>query len=137
LNLQRSTRRRAIHERGGASLDSDIPPTPELAHLRELYREPFAEALRSALAGLSDRDRALMRLYHAEGVALEALAALYRVHLSTVSRWLACAREQVAETTLRHLRERLDVGATDAGSIAGLVLKQLDVSLFRYLGDGR
>jgi RNA polymerase sigma-70 factor (ECF subfamily) len=78
-----------------------------------------------------------MRLYHGEGLALEALAALYRVHLSTVSRWLTCAREQIAEATLRHLRERLGVGPSEAESIAGLVLKQLDVSLLRYLHDAR
>jgi RNA polymerase sigma-70 factor, ECF subfamily len=134
LNLQRSMRRKTTHEAAAASVKFDTSMTPELAYLHEHYREPFTAALRMAIAGLSDRDRVLMRLYHREGVALEALAALHRVHVSTVSRWLTCAREQVAEATLRTLRERLSVGPSEAESIAALVLKQLDVSLLRYLG---
>jgi RNA polymerase sigma-70 factor (ECF subfamily) len=133
LNLKRAARRAPSSE---AELDAalDVNVGPELAHLRERYRSAFAQALREALAQLSDRERTLLRLYHAEGLGLEPLGALYRVHLSTVSRWLTAAREKVATETLRRVRERLGVGGTDAGSIAQLVLSQVDVSLLRLLG---
>lgn len=132
LNLKRAARRGpSSDERMDEALEVNVGP--ELAHLKERYRPIFAEALREALAQLSDRERTLLRLYHAEGLPLEPLGALYRVHLSTVSRWLTAARENLASETLRRVRERLGVGGTDAGSIAQLVLSQIDVSLLRLL----
>lgn len=137
LNMRRGAQRSAAA--GKASIEGELGAglSPELAYLQEHYREAFAEALRAALADLSDRDRTLLRLYHVDGLSLEAMAALYRVHLSTVSRWLTCARAQVADGTSRHLRERLGVGRSDVDSIAALVMSQIDVSLTRLLGGGR
>jgi RNA polymerase sigma-70 factor (ECF subfamily) len=137
LNLRRGAQRAATA--GRASVEGALTETlsPELAYLKERYREAFAEALAAAVNELSDRDRALLRLYHVDSLQLEAMAALYRVHLSTVSRWLTRAREQVAEATTRHLQGRLGVGASDVNSIAALVLSQIDVSLTRLLGGSR
>lgn len=137
LNMRRSDQRAAAA--GKASMEGELGAglSPELAYLQERYREAFADALRGAVADLSDRDRTLLRLYHVEGLSLEPMAALYRVHLSTVSRWLTCAREQVAEATSRRLREHLGVGRSDVESIAALVVSQIDVSLTRLLGGGR
>lgn len=129
-------------KRGASPTATEAEPTddalgaqlgPELAYLKAHYRGAFSEALRDALAGLSDRDRTLLRLYHVEALSLDAIAALYRVHLSTVSRWLSRAREEVAQTTTRTLCERLGVGASAAQSIAALVLSQVDLSLIRLL----
>jgi RNA polymerase sigma-70 factor (ECF subfamily) len=47
LNLQRSSRRKATHEKAAASLDFDVALTPELVYLSVHYRLPFAEALRT------------------------------------------------------------------------------------------
>jgi RNA polymerase sigma-70 factor (ECF subfamily) len=137
LNMKRGDQRAAAA--GKASIERELGAglSPELAYLQEHYREAFAEALRATLADLSDRERTLLRLYHVDGLSLEAMAALYRVHLSTVSRWLTCARAQVADGTARHLRERLGVGRSDVDSIAALVMSQIDVSLTRLLGGGR
>ncbi|WP_394833013.1 sigma-70 family RNA polymerase sigma factor [Pendulispora rubella] len=136
LNLKRQARRASAREEAaGTEGLAAASVSPELAYAREQYREAFGEALRATIAELSARDRTLLRLYHAEGVALEALAALYRVHLSTVSRWLTCAREQLSEATLRRLRERLRVGPSDAESIAALLMSQLDVSLVRLFRE--
>lgn len=118
----------------GAGLSPELHP--ELRFLQAHYKEPFTEALRESLGVLSDRERTLLRLYHVDGLSLEAMAALYRVHLSTVSRWLGRARMRVAETTTELLRERLGVGASEVDSIAALVLSQVDLSLMRLLGGG-
>ena len=138
LNLRRSAKRAAaVDERASMEEALTSGSSPELAYLKERYRAAFTEALEAAVAGLSDRDRALLRLYHVDGLSLEAVAALYRVHLSTVSRWLTCARESVAGATSSHLRERLGVGRSDVDSIAALLMSQLDVSLTRLLGGPR
>ena len=134
LNLRRGERTQATAERRS---EDPLPArlAPELVHLQARYREPFARALETALAGLTDRDRALLRLYHAESLPLEQIGALYRVHLSTVSRWLTRARQSVADRTLEILRERLEIGGSDAESIARLVMSQLDLSLIRLLRE--
>ncbi|RKH20055.1 sigma-70 family RNA polymerase sigma factor [Corallococcus sp. CA047B] len=136
LNLKRSEARAesTAREPIESAMGDDLGP--ELNHLRSRYREAFAEAVRAALGQLTDRDRTLLRLYHVESLSLDAIAALYRVHLSTVSRWLSRAREQVAESTTRHLCERLGVGASSVDSIAALVVSQVDLSLTRLLGTG-
>ena len=138
LNLRRSAQRAAAADQR-ASMEEALTSgaSPELAYFKERYRAVFTEALEAAIAGLSDRDRALLRLYHVDGLSLEAMAALYRVHLSTVSRWLTCARESVADATSSHLRARLGVGRSDVDSIAALLMSQLDVSLTRLLGGPR
>ncbi|MFP2900284.1 sigma-70 family RNA polymerase sigma factor [Corallococcus sp. 4LFB] len=136
LNLKRSEARADAAVQDSVETAFGEQLGPELEHLRSRYREAFAEAVRAALGQLSDRDRTLMRLYHVEALALEAIAALYRVHMSTVSRWLSRAREQVAETTTRQLCERLGVGASSVDSIAALVVSQVDLSLTRLLGPG-
>lgn len=138
LNLRRGAKRAAAADRRASietALTSEL--SPDLAYLKERYRDAFAEALGAAVAGLSDRDRALLRLYHVDGLSLEAMAALYRVHLSTVSRWLTCARESVAEATSSHVRDRLGVDRSEVDSIAALVMSQIDVSLTRLLGGAR
>ncbi|WP_158625584.1 sigma-70 family RNA polymerase sigma factor [Corallococcus carmarthensis] len=136
LNLKRSEARADTAAQDSVESAFGEQLGPELEHLRSRYREAFTEAVRAALGQLSDRDRTLMRLYHVEALSLEAIAALYRVHLSTVSRWLSRAREQVAETTTRQLCERLGVGASSVDSIAALVVSQVDLSLTRLLGPG-
>ncbi|WP_394827436.1 hypothetical protein [Pendulispora albinea] len=136
LNLKRQARRTSAREDATrATAATVVALSPELACAREQYRDAFGEALRAAVSELSARDRTLLRLYHAEGVALEALGALYRVHLSTVSRWLTCARERIAETTLRRLSDELRLAPSDAESVAAMVMSQLDISLVRLLGD--
>ncbi|WP_121722129.1 sigma-70 family RNA polymerase sigma factor [Corallococcus sp. AB049A] len=136
LNLKRSETRADAAARESVEAAFGEQLGPELEHLRSRYREAFTEAVRSSLGELSDRDRTLMRLYHLEALSLEAIAALYRVHLSTVSRWLSRAREQVAQDTTRRLCERLGVSAASVDSIAALVVSQLDLSLTRLLREG-
>jgi RNA polymerase sigma-70 factor (ECF subfamily) len=132
LNLRRGERTQATAERRSAD---PLPQrlAPELVHLQARYREPFTRALETALGSLPDRDRALLRLYHAEELPLEQIGALYRVHLSTVSRWLTRARQSLADGTLEILRQQLEIGASEAESIARLVMSQIDVSLLRLL----
>nr|WP_277991504.1 sigma-70 family RNA polymerase sigma factor [Corallococcus macrosporus] len=136
LNLKRSEARADAVAQDSMETAFGEQLGPELDHLRSRYREAFTEAVRAALGQVSDRDRTLMRLYHVEALSLEAIAALYRVHMSTISRWLSRAREQVAETTTRQLCERLGVGASSVDSIAALVVSQVDLSLTRLLGPG-
>ncbi len=132
LNLRRGARRES---RRAPSVEEAVGAALDLAHVKERYREPFAASLREALRALPPDQRAMLRLYHVEGLSLEALAALYRVHPATASRRLARARERVAEGALRGLRERLGASASEVESLVPLVLSRLEVSFERLLGD--
>jgi RNA polymerase sigma-70 factor (ECF subfamily) len=108
---------------------------PELDLLKARYKREFEEALRAAFASLTAEQRAILRLSLVEGLALEAIGALYRVHLSTISRRLARAREAVAAEAHRLLRERLRLTPSELASLEGLVRSQLDVSLGSLLRE--
>jgi RNA polymerase sigma-70 factor (ECF subfamily) len=102
---------------------------PRLDDLRRRYRGDFAAAFRAALAALPVRERNLLRQHHMDGLTIDQLAGLYRVHRATAARWVARARTTLSGETRRRLMERLGVATQDADSIIRLVRSQLDLSL--------
>ncbi len=111
----------------------DREPDPELRHLKTLYRAEFRDALVAALAGLSDRLRAVLRLRFVEGLELAQIGRLYRVHESTASRWISGALEDIARATREALAARLAVSTATADSVARMVQSQLDLSIGQLL----
>jgi RNA polymerase sigma-70 factor (ECF subfamily) len=103
--------------------------TPELEYLKRMYRQDFERAFRAAIQALSARERTLLRQHFLDGVGINELAALYRVHRATIGRWLEHAREAVLATTRRHLMESLDVPRAEIESILRLVLSQVELNL--------
>jgi RNA polymerase sigma-70 factor (ECF subfamily) len=71
----------------------------------------------------------VLRLHLVEGLALERIGAMYRTHKSTVSRWLARARQQVLEGTRARLAERLRLSPDELHSLLRDVPGQLELSL--------
>jgi RNA polymerase sigma-70 factor (ECF subfamily) len=106
---------------------------PELAYLKERYKDEFERAFGEALATLSERDRLLMRLHLVSGLSVEAIGKMYNVSQSTASRWLAAARETVAAEVEQLLRARLKLARSEVESLAGLVASQMDLNLSRIL----
>ncbi|MCE9668521.1 sigma-70 family RNA polymerase sigma factor [Myxococcus stipitatus] len=130
LNLQRSEGRRARVEEDaevggltGGGLDV------ELDYLRQRHREDFRAALSDALAALSSRERTVLRLHVVEGLSLERIGAMYQTHKSTVSRWVAHARERVLVGARERLAERLQLSSDELHSLMRAVRSQLDLSL--------
>lgn len=111
----------------------DREPDPELRHLKTLYRAEFRAALTSAIAALTDRQRAVLRLRFVDGLELAQIGKLYRVHESTASRWVAQAIEGVAADARHRLIERLTITPATADSVARMVASQLDLSIARLL----
>lgn len=133
LNLKRDQRpAAAIDDALGELAAGDADP--EVRYLGTLYRAEFGAALREALGALSDRERALLRLHHVDGLKLAQIAALYRVHESTVSRWISAAAEAIAEGARRRLMARLSLSSESLDSVTRLVRSNLDLSLRRLLG---
>jgi RNA polymerase sigma-70 factor (ECF subfamily) len=76
---------------------------PELDYLRERHAAQFTAALHRALEGLSVRERNLLRQHYLDGLSLDALGELYRVHRATAARWVAGAREAVLQAVRAEL----------------------------------
>lgn len=109
---------------------------PELAILRERYREDVLASLRAAFDALAEpRDRNLLRLYYVDRVGVEQLGEMFGVHASTVSRWLAALRSQLADDTQERLAERLGIEGhpQDVASVIQMLRSQLDLTLSRVL----
>jgi RNA polymerase sigma-70 factor (ECF subfamily) len=106
---------------------------PELESLRARYAEPFRLAFRDAVRALPQDERNALRLNVAEGLNIEQIGNLYGVHRATVARWIARAREGIAENTRRLLAERLGMPAKDVESLVRLCQSRLDVG-FSVLG---
>jgi RNA polymerase sigma-70 factor (ECF subfamily) len=109
---------------------------PELELVKRRYSKEFEAAFRDALAGLSTRQRNVLRLHFVDGLAIDAIGAVHRVHRATAARWLASAREDVLDRTRSALRSRLHLTATEIDSLVAVVQSRLDVSLRALLASG-
>jgi RNA polymerase sigma-70 factor (ECF subfamily) len=132
LRMVRGRKRQAELD-GRYVLASDTLEDAEVAHLKRRYRVQFAEAFHAALGTLEPRDRNVLRQHYVDGLTMEEIAVVYRVHRITVLRWVERARAALAKETKRRLAGRLGIGKAELDSIIRLIRSQLDVSLRRYL----
>lgn len=104
-------------------------PAADLALVKARHKQDFEQALRAGLGALSSRDRLLLNLSIVEGFSLQRIGKMYGVDQSTVSRWLARARDQILETIRAELAARLGLDHRELESLVGLVGSQVDISL--------
>jgi RNA polymerase sigma-70 factor, ECF subfamily len=114
-----------------------VDPDPVIEKLKGRYREQLANAFREAMKGLSARDRTLLRYQVIDGLTIDDIGAIYRVHRATAARWLSMIRDELVERTERLLAESLGVDTGEAASIVRFVQSQLEVSVIRHLGPAR
>jgi RNA polymerase sigma-70 factor (ECF subfamily) len=74
-----------------------------------------------------------LRLNVVEGLNIDEIGALFKVHRSTVARWIAAARQQVLAGARQRLRVELGLSAGEFDSLAGVVRSQLDLSVAKIL----
>jgi RNA polymerase sigma-70 factor (ECF subfamily) len=110
---------------------ADARPDPELALLRARYQPEVRAALAAALARVPRRVRTLLRQHHLDGLSIDRLAPLHRVHRATVARWLAHAHEQLLADVHTGLRARLGpcLGDDELDSLVRLVRSQVGSDL--------
>jgi RNA polymerase sigma-70 factor (ECF subfamily) len=135
ITQQRADGRRQ-GERPAWSADDALlgPLDPELEYLKQRYAGQVHDAIVAAVASLTPREKALLRLHLKERLSIDRLGAMYGVNRATAARWLAAAREIVKERTIRQLRARLQLNPRECESLLGLVNSQLEVSVLRHLG---
>jgi RNA polymerase sigma-70 factor (ECF subfamily) len=105
----------------------------ELDYIRERYRGPFEQAFKQALLRLSQQERNVLRMYFLDGLTTVALGRVYRVHATTVARWIDRARAEVLREVRRSLAQNANVPAAEVDSLFGLLQSRFDLSLERLL----
>ena len=108
--------------------------SPEVDYVKERYRPQFKAAFQESLRALDTEQRNVLRLHVVEGLNIDEIGALFKVHRSTVARWIAAARQQVLAGARNRLRVELGLSAGEFDSLAGVVRSQLDLSVAKILG---
>ncbi len=116
---------------GGSAASGSGSPNPEVGFLKEEGAAELHRAIERTLAELSDRDRALLRLYFVEGMSLAALGRIYHVHESTMMRRVHALRERL----LDEVKKELGVDTVALASRVALVASRLDLHLGEHLRD--
>ena len=127
--LQRQSRREAVVDDDTLLHAFVTPGDAELEHAKARYVEEFKHAFSAALRGLPARDQTWLRQHVIDGLSIDQLGALYRVHRATAARNLQRARRAVLTATRERLASRLQVGPSELDSILRLIRSRLEVTL--------
>jgi RNA polymerase sigma-70 factor (ECF subfamily) len=106
---------------------------PELDYLKQTYRDAFREAFQLAIAGLTPRERTLLRQAVIHGLTVREVARMYGVHHATVARWLTHARDALAGAVHRELGRRLRLAPDELASVLALIRSRIELSIGRVL----
>jgi RNA polymerase sigma-70 factor (ECF subfamily) len=107
---------------------------PEIEYMKRTYSAEFKAAFSEALAALGAREQTLLRYHHVDGLNIDEIGAIYRIHRVTAFRWLEKAKELLVRSTLDILRKRLKLPANELDSVLRMIRSQIHLSLIRHLG---
>ncbi len=130
--------RRSVRETSdGALIEQAVLPAadPEIEYFKRRYQHQFMIACATALQRIDARDRALLRQSFVDGLTIDEIGALYRVHRATAARWLARAQLGLTKEIRAALIRTLDLQPAELRSVLRLIRSGLQVSL-RSLFDG-
>jgi RNA polymerase sigma-70 factor (ECF subfamily) len=106
---------------------------PELLVMQAQAKEQFDVAFREAIASLTERERNLLRQSYLDGLSIDELGDLYKVHRATIARWLNKATETLFDRTRTRLMEQLAMTPELCDSFLRILQSRLDVSIRHYL----
>ncbi len=129
LQMKRKDKRHVASDDDVADRLAAAEPNVEVALLRQRYARELADALKAALASLSERDRALLKMSIIDGLGIDDLCRLHGVHRATVARWVARGKQQILDEAVHILRRRLELPTGEVESLCRAIQSQLDFSL--------
>jgi len=130
LNAMRAFKREVPLDEAALAMTPCSDEDPELSHLRRRFAPEFGEAFASAVRALQSAERNLLRYHYIDGLNIDEIGAIYRVHRVTAARRLTRAREALILTTRRLLAERLRATPSELRS----VMRALDGAVDPTLG---
>lgn len=102
---------------------------PEQALLKSQMSAHFREAFRVALASLTADERNLFRLHLVEGLSIDRLAEMHRIHRSTAARRAERLKGLLLERTRRHLADFIGLAGEEVDSALKSIRNGWDLSL--------
>jgi RNA polymerase sigma-70 factor (ECF subfamily) len=131
LSTTNRFRERTDADAMAAQLSEEALPEAELARAR--CRPLVEAAVKEAILALPDRDRAILRFHYVEGLNVDAIGTIYRVHRSSVARWLAEIRERLFHAVEEKLTLEMRIGASEFRSLVAAVREEIHLSIRRLL----
>jgi len=107
---------------------------PEIEYMKRTYANEFRAAFGDALSHLGVREQTLLRYHHVDGLNIDEIGAIYRIHRVTAFRWLEKAKDLLVRSTLDTLRGRLKLPPGELDSVLRMIRSQIHLSLVRHLG---
>jgi RNA polymerase sigma-70 factor, ECF subfamily len=105
-----------------------------LLRAKASYRKLFKDAFNAAVGALSIHDRLLLRQHFCDGLSLDEMARLQRVHRATAARHLAKVRDKLLERTRAYFERELSIDRADFDELMALISSHLDASISRLFG---
>ena len=84
---------------------------------------------------MNDREKNMLRQHIVDGLSIDDLAALHKVHRATSARWLAKAKEDLLAETRKTFIQNARISKGECDSILRLVQSQLHATIRRRLED--
>jgi RNA polymerase sigma-70 factor, ECF subfamily len=106
---------------------------PELSRIRAMYGSAFHAAVEVALGALDERDKAVLRMNMLDGLSIDVIAKVYRVHRASVARWLVAIRRRVLDVVQQRLAVELSATTGTVRSLVALLGDDVRVSVRRLL----
>ena len=98
-------------------------------YLASKYGELVQSALRAAFRAMEPEQRNLLRLHYIDGLPLDQIGTILKVHKATVSRRIAAIRDQILLTVRSELRRQLHSSESVVDSLLAQLQSQLNLSL--------
>jgi RNA polymerase sigma-70 factor (ECF subfamily) len=96
-------------------------------------RQPFRHAVRLALEKLSARDLTLIRMRYVDGLPLAQIGRTFRVHSSTVHRWISTIQRRILEDTRETMVEALGLDADGWADVYESLQSHLNITVLSLL----
>jgi len=114
-----------------ADLQRVADDDPELLLVKATTREAFRTAFQAAVDTLDPQQALVLRQHFVDGLSIDELGRLHRVHRATAARWVVRARENLLQRIRVHFSQR--VSEEECESAIRLISSQFDVSVRRML----
>ena len=105
-----------------------------LPGLKASYRKTFKRAFKAALTDLSTREANMLRYRYVDSLPVHQVAAIYRVHESTIHRRLAKLKERLLEATCTYLSIDLAIPRAECSTIIRMIRSDFDMTLRSFFG---
>lgn len=105
----------------------------ELQYMKELYRTSFKQAFRDAIDALPTRLANVLRHYYLDELTLEEIGTIYRVHKTTVMRWVNKAHAELESTIKAKMISKLNMKESEVESVLRLIQSGVQLGLASVL----